>query len=716
MRYVFLTLCLLILSTSLVRAEYDTIPDQTILISDLQDIVVIDDYAVAVTSQGIASYSFDQTTGKYAFSDVIFLDVADASMKHYGNFIVVQAGYNRLLFIEISSLPHLEYLGTIDFDVYFADFAIENNDIYVSLWFDGIWRYRMEGPSAAEFVDSSMVGILVTQLDIHDNNLYALDEYNGLLCYDLSVDGFGEFIDYLYVPRRPSSFLKYDSEFCLTLDDGGAYIGEFFPDGAEITDSVSGLSSTQAVYATDSLLTFVCGRELVFAERANLQNLTIVEAPLIRPLGDFVRIHNIDYLMLPESDGGATLFNLTDPAITERAFDREGQMTALEIFDSLLFIGGLSSPVDAYQIGSNNRVSKYYTIYEEWDSVTLMTHNGDTLLPLYALTNLVGFVSQSNDPDSFFLDYAVYAKATGAKDVIYMDEKVNDYRVMLVVRDYELTIYGISDSATLEVYKTWNPSRDFIRSVAVRGDMVYIDQGKVDQIKGYRLDENLELLETAAIGLHSASVRFLTAGDRLYAFQSDILQVYDISIDDDMDYIGIVALESPAYDAVAHDDRLYTVGPAGIAVYDIAPNSPVLLETGGRGAQHIAVGDGIIATAGADGVFIYSINDQSSTPVSNPNQLELPASFALAQNYPNPFNMETIIAYDLQTATDVELTVYNVLGQKVTTLVSSPQTAGKHTVAWDGTTASNTVVSSGVYFYRLTAGDFKETKKMLLVK
>ena len=108
------------------------------------------------------------------------------------------------------------------------------------------------------------------------------------------------------------------------------------------------------------------------------------------------------------------------------------------------------------------------------------------------------------------------------------------------------------------------------------------------------------------------------------------------------------------------------------------------------------------------------------------NRLALPAPvqvqtrpevFSLANNYPNPFNPATTIKYALPQAADVELTVYNVLGQPVRTLVAEHQNAGRYVVEWDATNDNGHSLSSGMYFYRLQAdGDFLETKKMLLLK
>jgi hypothetical protein len=88
-----------------------------------------------------------------------------------------------------------------------------------------------------------------------------------------------------------------------------------------------------------------------------------------------------------------------------------------------------------------------------------------------------------------------------------------------------------------------------------------------------------------------------------------------------------------------------------------------------------------------------------------------PAKFALDQNYPNPFNPSTTIRYGLPYRSAAQLTVYNTLGQKVATLVQEEQAAGYHEIRFD---ASG--LSSGVYFYRLQAGDFAQTRRLLLMR
>lgn len=94
----------------------------------------------------------------------------------------------------------------------------------------------------------------------------------------------------------------------------------------------------------------------------------------------------------------------------------------------------------------------------------------------------------------------------------------------------------------------------------------------------------------------------------------------------------------------------------------------------------------------------------------------LPGDFALSQNYPNPFNPETRIEFSLPRASYVILEIYNVLGERVRVLVSERLSAGHKAVTWDGKDDNGSTVSSGIYLYRITADEFAEAKKMVLLK
>jgi hypothetical protein len=95
---------------------------------------------------------------------------------------------------------------------------------------------------------------------------------------------------------------------------------------------------------------------------------------------------------------------------------------------------------------------------------------------------------------------------------------------------------------------------------------------------------------------------------------------------------------------------------------------------------------------------------------------QLPSRYGLSQNYPNPFNPETTIEYQIPQAGDVHMAVFNILGQKICTLVDEARVAGRYQVIWDGRDDSGRPVASGVYFCHLTAGSYRQTRKMTLLK
>ncbi len=91
-------------------------------------------------------------------------------------------------------------------------------------------------------------------------------------------------------------------------------------------------------------------------------------------------------------------------------------------------------------------------------------------------------------------------------------------------------------------------------------------------------------------------------------------------------------------------------------------------------------------------------------------------SFDLDQNHPNPFNPSTTVEYSLARKSHVNISVYNILGQKVITLVNGEQEAGPHHAVWEGRDGNGSQVASGIYFYKMVAGDFVQTRKMALMR
>ncbi|KPK95541.1 hypothetical protein AMJ80_05010 [bacterium SM23_31] len=118
-------------------------------------------------------------------------------------------------------------------------------------------------------------------------------------------------------------------------------------------------------------------------------------------------------------------------------------------------------------------------------------------------------------------------------------------------------------------------------------------------------------------------------------------------------------------------------------------------------------------TVTVDQFSLFAITGNDETLV---RAFRFPQDFRLYQNYPNPFNLATTIRYALTNTSHVQLTIYNILGQKVKTLVNEPQSSGEYFVIWNGTNDSGLQAGSGVYLCKLKVSSFSETKKIILIK
>lgn len=112
----------------------------------------------------------------------------------------------------------------------------------------------------------------------------------------------------------------------------------------------------------------------------------------------------------------------------------------------------------------------------------------------------------------------------------------------------------------------------------------------------------------------------------------------------------------------------------------------------------------------------YLLLEKPTVLIENEKNSSTPESYSLSQNYPNPFNPSTTIHYELPTESNVKIAIYDMLGRKIHELISQKQHAGNHSVQWNGIDSQGNKVSAGIYLYQIQAGDFVQTKKMLLLR
>ena len=181
----------------------------------------------------------------------------------------------------------------------------------------------------------------------------------------------------------------------------------------------------------------------------------------------------------------------------------------------------------------------------------------------------------------------------------------------------------------------------------------------------------------------------------------------------DTTLVGQTGFNNTPTNALAFDENgvLYGIkgtGPQVSDLFTIDVNTGVGTVVGSVGLQALT------GLAFAETGVVNDVqNDENNNTV--------PKDFALLQNYPNPFNPSTSIEFSLPVAADVELNIFNILGQQVASLINEQQTAGNHSIIWNADDSKGIKLSSGIYLYKLKAtgidgSEFQETRKMILLK
>lgn len=341
----------------------------------------------------------------------------------------------------------------------------------------------------------------------------------------------------------------------------------------------------------------------------------------------------------------------------------------------------------------------------------------DTLLYLAAGGGGLEIINVA-DPSHPFL-VGSHAVEAGALDVI-----VRDNYAYVADASAGVKIFDISDrvSPRLATSITTTP---YAKRLALQGNYLYIGAINLNVPTGRLYVVNVAnpespiLVYTSPVGYY---VDIAVLGEYLYAILSDginqALYIYSISNPEEPVFLSSYFLGQEAYDLDVQVNYVFIAkGLEGIEVVDVSePTIPHWVgeyNTPGAVAALMLAGNSLYV---ADGWELLLLQYNLPTSVNEPSSNLFPTDFVLHQNYPNPFNPSTTIRYELPSRAHVKLTVYDILGREVVTLVDEVMPAGMHSVRWDGKDAHGDIVSSGIYFYRLKAGGTFEAKKMMLLK
>ncbi|MCF7841808.1 MAG: carboxypeptidase regulatory-like domain-containing protein, partial [Lentisphaeria bacterium] len=256
-----------------------------------------------------------------------------------------------------------------------------------------------------------------------------------------------------------------------------------------------------------------------------------------------------------------------------------------------------------------------------------------------------------------------------------------DYVNYVAFNDMEA--YNVVAPTLVDSNATTGPQGNFWSTFLVTGhaDMwSYVDS---DPVAGYSID-NIVPGVPQNLAVTSSSPEGVTVE-------------WDANLDDDFQYYQVYRSESSDFTGV----------------------TPVLQVESSFVDDDIASGHTyyyMVKAVDANGNVSDASNVVSTMIVSVADAGVIPTEFSLDQNYPNPFNPSTQIRFGLPEASNVTMTIYNIRGQAVRTLVNGYMTAGYRTVTWDGKDNTGNLVSSGTYIYRINASDFTATRKMVLMR
>ncbi|MFC1693157.1 Ig-like domain-containing protein [Candidatus Latescibacterota bacterium] len=198
-------------------------------------------------------------------------------------------------------------------------------------------------------------------------------------------------------------------------------------------------------------------------------------------------------------------------------------------------------------------------------------------------------------------------------------------------------------------------------------------------------------------------------------FEGDILTAVTFEVSVEGEVVSPFEFAVPLEVTIPYKKGLLTklgINPEDLEMYFVGQKGELIRE----GISDCEVdSEGGTLTGGVSHFSDIAIAPKSAVTTAV-EEVEMPGEFSLSQNHPNPFNPETTIIYMLPEALHVKLTIYNVLGQHVRTLVNGMKPVGSYSVVWDGTNDAGEKVTSGVYIYRIEAGNLTKYKKLMMMK
>ena len=557
-----------LLSAVSVWADLADGPVHTILYNRVDRVVVADSMVLALSNEAISVSRWNDSLRQFVTERVYPVAYEPSGARLVDSLLLVKTAGFRLAAYDVRGLPGLELLWLSDPGIAFAVFAMAGGSLYLSAWFDGLWRYAVDGAGNLTFQDSSMAGVLLTQLEADGQYLYVLDEYNGIMRYDPTLGGSEAFIDYLYVPAEVSAYVLDGTQITMQVRRGGIILGEMGGDTPQLGATVGGSIRPRKIYVSGEEIVVVVARAIEVRKRATGDLVSSLPVSGVGIEGGVFYSDSGRYVVLPQTDGGLFLFDIDHPMRSGDGLYRSGPVQSLAFAGGKLLTGGGGNPIDVYSFDSSLTPSLNYTLFPELTGVQSILALGDSLLTYYAKINRVAFILDALRPDSFFLERSFALSDTLSGRMQYLPRLRDDtLRGVVVAGEFALQAYAINDSGLITPLAPWKQSAR-IASTVVYDTLVFTGTLK-RQLVVQRIDSTLQLQTLAGLDLPDLTSALYWIGGRLLVFGANRVAAYVVAESGGLAFAGERELPTTVLGLAEANGRLYGIGPTGIAVFNV---------------------------------------------------------------------------------------------------------------------------------------------------
>ena len=702
-----------------VCAQSGVAPTYTLLWNDFTSTIVINGVAVMGGRDGVMTARFDQPVRQ--FSPVSYSYVAGpiVRLKLADSILIAQSSAGSLYFFRAGALPSLELLGTAAPAVNYADFAVIGSSVILARGFAGVSQYTLDSYSLLTPTDSTLEPVHAIALETVNDRLFVVDDYTGIFAYRPGTNSLGPPASLLALTSPATAIAFQGDTGFLAIDPPAILRANIFADSLAVVDTLPAFFSLSRLMIAD---TFVVGEaangtgfDLVsFSHR---HNPILLDSSRDGAGAAAFSAASSSFLAVPDDDGGLQLYDLdrieTDLLQPRQSYTGAGKVQNVCAFAGSFVLAQTGRPLTAYSLDPSGAPQPPTAVIPGMIDASEVIGLNDRLVAFYPDQHLVAVIQSV--AGQYQIDTAL-DQLSGLIHGVRMNETpLGTARLLFLLGDQFVDVYSVTTNwdMTLRMRMIF-PDRP---TDALLSDSTLLI-GTANRVFCYviRPDYSAEYRSTIELSpapqLPEQLIRIVPAGvsGSILMVTSESIRDYDLSNQFVPTLIDSLAALFGYTDAALWGDHLWvTSTERGLLKVNIAAGTPIAIadSTPGTGRM-VAVIDDIVVTANDHGAYLFDKRIPSWADGDGPS---LPNTFALEQNYPNPFNPQTTIAFDTRATMRVRLEVFNVLGQLVGLVADDNLPPGHHTRVFDASS-----LSSGVYLYRVSAGEQQQTRKMMVLK